>query len=68
MMTSTGTQLVSLDEYVNYMVQNGIWGDGVMVSAATLMYCREVIVISGDTLQPIQDFGDTSVPVPSRSC
>lgn len=66
MMTSTGTKLVSLDEYVNYMGQNGIWGDGVMVSAATLLYCREVIVISGDTQQPIQDFGDTSVP--SSNC
>lgn len=67
-MTSTGTKLVPLDEYVNYMGQNGIWGDGVMVSAATLLYCREVIVISGDTLEPIQDFGDTSVPVPSSNC
>ena len=39
------------------MRKKGTWGDGVMISAATLVYGREVIVLSAETQRPIQDFG-----------
>ena len=59
--TSAGSasKLVSLADYVEYMEKKGTWGDGVMISAASLLYGREVIVISAETQQPIQGFGNS---------
>ena len=50
------TKLVAVDEYLQYMEKAGVWGDGVMMSAATLTFDRDITVISATTKQPIHEF------------
>lgn len=55
--TRTGEKkLVGVDEYLQHMEKDGVWGDGVMISAATLNFGRHITVISATTKQPINDF------------
>lgn len=57
-------------QYLKKMEKNGQWGDGVMLSAATKLYDRKIIVVLADnTLSesvPIQlstDTNDNSIPI-----
>jgi hypothetical protein len=64
--TSAGSQtkVVSLADYVEYMEKKGTWGDRVMTSAATLLYGREVIVLSAEIQRPVQGFGNSKLANP----
>lgn len=56
------TKLVTLDKYLQYMEQGGVWGDGVMMSAAALTFGRDITVISATTKQPIHEFKCSHLP------
>jgi hypothetical protein len=58
------TKLVSVNEYLEYMRHERIWGDGIMLSAATLLFRRDVTVLSGTTNQTIHEYKCDHPPDP----
>lgn len=50
---------LGLDKYLRSM-DNGEWGDGIMLSAAVRLYCRPIVVITPDGAEQLVDAAQES--------